>query len=194
MLNIGSDGSSNQFVKYNAKSGRWSRRNEAGEDVDIPNPTFIADMANIQTGWLRFREGQAPDRVLDPSLQQEAPKPIEADFKRGFVLKLYSQQCFGGTVELSSCSMHLCNAIRDAYATYAAARDNFPGQVPVFSCVGVTPSKDKFGTNYKPTLTLTKWVPRPTDLPDLSVDAADQETAARPQPPPTAVHLTATEF
>ena len=71
-LNIGSNGSSRPYVKYNAKSGRWSRRGENGEDVDIANPTFAADMANIQTGWMRFREGQAPDRVLDPSLQQVA--------------------------------------------------------------------------------------------------------------------------
>ena len=181
-LNIGSNGSSRPYCKYNAKSGRWSRQGENGEDIDIANPTFIADMANIETGWMRFREGQAPDRILDASLQETAAKPTEADFKRGFILILYSKQYFGGAVELSSCSLHLCNAVNDAFTIYMAGRDGYPGQVPVFSCTGVVPSKDKFGTNYRPILQLMKWTPRPAELPDLPASKSESAASAPVEP------------
>ena len=72
---------------------------------------------------------------------------------------LYSKQFFGGAVELSSCSLHLCNAVVEAHLAYLADRDGYPGQVPVFSCTGVMPSKDKFGINYRPILQLVKWTP-----------------------------------
>jgi hypothetical protein len=49
--------------------------------------------------------------------------------------------------------------------------------------------KDKYGTNYRPTLELVKWVDRPAELPDESpVDVNDvwQGDAA---PKPQAVHV-----
>ena len=63
-LDIGS-GSSRPYVKYNAKAGRWYIRGES-DDVEIQPPTFIIDFDNIVSGWFLFREGQAPDRALDP--------------------------------------------------------------------------------------------------------------------------------
>ena len=108
------------------------------------------------------------------------------EHKRGFVVMCYSKQFFGGTVEMSSSSMHLCNAIKDAYEQYSAAKAANPGRVPVFACTGIVPSKDKFGTNYKPTLQLTKWVDRPADLPDEPAAQARPKPAAasRPAAPP----------
>ena len=163
-LDIGS-GSGRPYVKYNAKAGRWYIRGDNGQDVEIQAPTCIIDFDNIATGWFLFREGQAPDRAIDPAMGTRAVQPTP-DHKRGFVVMCYSEQYFGGTVEMSSSSMHLCNAIKDAYEQYSAAKAANPGRVPVFACTGTVPSKDKFGTNYKPTLQLMKWVERPADLPD----------------------------
>ena len=73
-LNIGTTGSATQYAKYNSKADKWFARGETG-DVEIAPPTFIADMRNITTGWLRFVEGQAPERVMDPSLDRVAPCP-----------------------------------------------------------------------------------------------------------------------
>jgi hypothetical protein len=67
------------YAKYNSKADKWFARGFIGR------PIFVADFANIRTGWLRFREGQAPERVIDPSLERVAPSPGEG-FKRGFVL------------------------------------------------------------------------------------------------------------
>ena len=55
-LNIGASGRIAAYVKFNAKSDKWFVRGEDG-DEEIARPTFVADLANIATGWLRFREG-----------------------------------------------------------------------------------------------------------------------------------------
>ncbi len=80
-------------------------------------PTFLLDLKNIRTGWLRFREGQAPEQVIDPSLDRAAPSPAD-DFKRGFIVTAFSPKFFGGAVEFSSASIHLSNVIRELYAAF----------------------------------------------------------------------------
>jgi hypothetical protein len=133
--------------------------------------------------------------VIDPSLDRVAPSPGE-DFKRGFVVAAFSQKFFGGTVEFSSASIHLSNAVRDLYSAFEeqAGRPENRGKVPVVACTGADPMKDKYGTNYRPRLELVKWVDRPAELPDASpVDDVDvwkgsapAQTAAAHVPPPAA--------
>jgi hypothetical protein len=205
-LNIGASSSIKPYAKYNSKADKWFARGDDG-DIEIGRPTFVADFANIRTGWLRFREGQAPEKVIDPSLDRIAPNPGEG-FKRGFVLAVYSPKFFGGAVELASASIHMGNAIRELYRAYDEHRGSHPSQLPVIACVGSEAMKDKHGTNYKPKLEIAKWVDRPAELPDESpVDAADvwqgeTSATAKPQaahvPPPerkpTADGLTETVF
>ena len=140
-------------------------RSPEGGDQEIARPTFLLDLKNIRTGWLRFREGQAPERVIDPSLDRAAPSPGE-DFKRGFVVTAYSPKFFGGAVEFSSASIHLSNAIREVYAAFEenGAKTENRGKVPVVACTGSEAMKDKYGTNYRPKLEIVKWVDRPPIL------------------------------
>lgn len=189
-LNIGGSGIIKPYVKFNAKADKWFVRAPEGGDLEIPRPTFLLDLANIRTGWLRFIEGQPPERVIDPSLDRMAPNPGEG-FKRGFVLMAFSQKFFGGAVELSSASIHMSNAIRDVYAVFEEQRGKVENRynVPVIACGGSDPMKDKFGTNYKPRLYIVKWADRPAELPDASpVDDADVAKAA-PQSPATSGHV-----
>jgi len=181
-LNIGGSGIIKPYVKYNAKADKWFVRAPEGGDQEIARPTFLLDLKNIRTGWLRFREGQAPERVIDPSLDRAAPSPGE-DFKRGFVVAAYSPKFFGGAVEFSSASIHLSNAIRELYAVFEenGAKAENRGKLPLVSCTGSEAMKDKYGTNYRPTLELVKWVDRPADLADESpVDDADVWKGAAP--------------
>lgn len=161
-LNIVQSGEFRPYCKYNAKAGRWYVKKDE-EETEVPNPTFVADFDNIKTGWFLFLEGQAPNIVHDPSLSQAAPKPSDAH-KRGFELNLFSQSLFGGVVVMTAASMHLNNAINEVYEQYEAQRGANAGKLPVISCTGTTPMKDKMGTNYKPNLTLVKWVDRPAEL------------------------------
>ena len=163
-LHIGASGTITQYVKFNAKADKWFVRGDDG-DVEIQRPTFVADFANIATGWLRFREGEAPERVIDPSLDRSAPSPGEG-FKRGFVLQVFSPKYLGGAVELSSASIHLCNAIRELYAEYEEQRGAHAGRLPVVACTGSEAMKDKYGTNYRPRFEIKTWVDRPAELPD----------------------------
>jgi hypothetical protein len=183
-LNIGASGSIKPYVKYNSKADKWFTKGPDG-DLEIVRPTFLADFKNIATGWLCFREGQAPERVIDPSLDHSAPSP-GPDFKRGFVLAVFSQKFFGGGAELSSASIHVGNAIRDLYQQYEEQRGAHPGQVVVVECTGSEPMKDKYGTNYKPKLQIVKWVDRPVDFPD--VRAGDEKDVwngvSAPKPAP----------
>lgn len=163
-LNIGASGTIKPYVKFNAKADKWFVKGETG-DVEIGWPTFVADFDNIATGWLRFVEGQAPERVIDPAHDQSAPNPGQG-FKRGFVLAVYSQNNFGGVVELSSASLHVCNAIRETYGAFEEQREAHPGQVPVITCTGSESMRDRYGVNYKPILELSKWIDRPAELLD----------------------------
>jgi hypothetical protein len=168
-LNIGGSGSTKPYCKYNAKADKWFVRSPEGGDKEIPRPTFLIDLKNIRTGWFRFLEGQAPERRIEPSLDQVAPSPGDG-FKRGFVVMAFSQKFFGGAVEFGSASIHLSNAIRDIYARFEedGGKTENVGKVPVVTCTGAEPMKDKFGTNYRPKLEVVKWTDRPPELPDAS--------------------------
>jgi hypothetical protein len=168
-LNIGGSGTVKPYVKYNAKADKWFVRGAEGGDIEIARPTFQLDLKNIRTGWFCFREGQAPERVIDPSLDRTAPSP-GAEFKRGFVVMAFSPKFFGGVVELSSASIHVSNVIRELYGAYEAqaSQTEHHGKVPVVACTGSEPMKDKYGTNYRPKLELVKWADRPAELPDTS--------------------------
>jgi hypothetical protein len=163
-LNIGGNGNGKPYVKYNAKADKWFVRGTEGEDKEIQRPTFVADFDNVETGWMRLLEGQAPERVMDLSIDCAAPPP-GAGFKRGFVVMVYSQKFLGGAAELSSASFHLSNAIRDLHAQYEAGKTANPGKLPVVQCVGSQPMKDRYGTNYRPIFIIVDWVDRPADLP-----------------------------
>lgn len=190
-LQIGGSGTVKPYVKYNAKADKWFVRSPEGGDMEIARPMFLLDLKNIRTGWLRFREGQAPERLIDPSLDRVAPSPGE-DFKRGFVVSAFSQKFFGGAVEFSSASIHLSNAVRDLYAAFEE-QSGLPenrGKVPVVACTGADPMKDKYGTNYRPRLELVKWADRPAEFPDSSpIEDVDVWKGGAPAQPAAAAHV-----
>ena len=195
-LNIGGSGNIKPFCKFNAKADKWFVRTVDGEDNEVQRPTFVADFDNIATGWLLFREGQAPERVMDASIDRAAPMPGEG-FKRGFVMMTFSPKFFGGMAEFAGASIHLANAIKEVYAQYEADKAANVGKLPVIACTGSQAMKDRYGTNYRPSFAILQWVDRPAELPDVSpVDPADiwqaptHTTPAKPVaqhvPPPVA--------
>ncbi len=165
-LNIGGSGEYRDIVKFNAKEGRWYLRS-GDDESEIETPTMVVDLGNIATGWMLFLEGSAPNRRMDPSLEVEAPRPSESH-KRGFMLLCYSTRYLNGLAELSSSSLHLCNAIGELHEKFVMQRGEHPGKVPVVTCTDTTAMKGKFGTNHKPTFEIMDWADRPEDLPDAS--------------------------
>jgi len=186
VLNIGNTGNGKPYCKYNAKADKWFVRGADGEDREIQRPTFVADLPNIATGWMRYVEGQAPERVMDPSVDRMASPPGEG-FKRGFVLSVFSLKFFDGVVEFASASIYVGNAIKDLHAQFEAGRSANPGKLPVVQCVGSQAMKDRYGTNYRPIFTIVDWIDRPNELPGGNpVDV--------PPPPPAPLALSKPVF
>lgn len=185
---VSSGGKFDPWVKFNSKAGRWFVKGADDQEQEVSPTLFVADFANIKTGWMKFVAGIAPDRVWDESITSAAPRP-SADHKRGFLLRLFSQTAFGGVVELSSTSMHICNAINALYDAYEAGLGANPGKLPVVKFVRAVPMKDKHGTNYAPEFVIEKWTPRPAAFDDGASEesapvAAPSPSAPPPPPPP----------
>ena len=184
-LNIGGTGNGKPYCKYSAKADKWIFRAADGRELEIQRPVFAIDFDNITTGWLRFSEGEAPERVMDTTLDQRAPLPGDG-FKRGFVVKVFSPKYFGGVADFAGNSMHLSNAIKEIYDQYDSGRRANPGKLPVIACTGSRAMEDRHGTNYRPTFAIVQWVDRPEHVPDRSpVDAADIWQGNSPASTPT---------
>lgn len=193
-LNIVTDsGDFVPYVKYNAKAGRWYVKGDSG-DVEVMSPVFVADFANIRTGWLYFSAGSAPERVMDETLTHPAPKPdrtytddkgkVRDCFSRGFMLDLFSDACFGGVAELSSTSAVMNKAINGLYEQYEVSPEAQAGKLPVVKFVQAAPITGKHGTNYEPVFQIEKWVDRPAAF---DVDTPVVAQVAPVQPAPVAV-------
>lgn len=161
------------FIKYNAKTGKWSIGNE---ELRMP-VTFIADLANIRTGWLKFAEGGPPKRCIDRDLEHPCPQPTN-DYKRGFVMTILLDG-HGPLLEFSSASFNTNQAVVALYDKWEKAGNR--NKLPAVSCNGVTASKGKFGTNYAPNFEITGMVTRPANLPDIS--PVDDDEVYDPQKP-----------
>lgn len=190
-LNI-SNGSSEDFkpyLKYNAKAGRWYAKKD-GAEVEVINPTFVADFDNIKTGWFLFAAGVAPSIAYDPNLATPAAKPSDMH-KRGFEIECFSQNTFGGVAVFSSTSGIVGGSISELYEQYEKDKGANAGMLPVIQCNGVTPEVGKHGTNYKPNLAITKWVPRPVEFgaSPAQQPAANQSAAPAQQAAPVATSV-----
>jgi hypothetical protein len=164
-LDIGTgSGNYRAILKYNAKAGRWAYRNSDGE-MEIAAPTFVMDLYNTATGWAAFREGEAPERAFDPEPGVRAARTRD-DQKRCLMVLTYATEAFDGVAEMCTTSMHMLNAIKDIYGVFREKALDMDGKLPVVKCTGTEPSKDKFGTNYRPLFEIVDWVDRPAEMPD----------------------------
>ncbi len=187
-LNLGASGDFLPFMSYNAKAGRFFFKSKEGE-TELTNPSFIADLETIKTGWLYYKEGVAPERVWDKSLSEAAAKPARTYtdkdgkvidcFKRGFEVILFSPKLFGGAAEFSSSSAIVGGAINDLYVQYEAQKVANAGKVPVVAVKGTEAIKGAYGTNYKPLFAIEKWVDAPEGL---RTGASSPPTAQSPAP------------
>lgn len=196
-------------VDYNAKSGRmkWSQRVEVNgmwetqeRDVSFEQPVFIADLANIQVGWLFFKKGMAPVRALVPHGQPLPPCPT-GDYgidekgrpnlpKQGFALRILDGE--RTLREFTSNAASVLGAMDALHNAFEAAPERQQGMVPVVQFQGATEVKGKHGANYTPNFAIIKWVPRPAELAGSPAAAAGPAnvapaapTPAAPLPPPT---------
>lgn len=178
------------YMKFNAKAGRWYTKTDSGEEAEVKKMTALFDLAGIKTGWLLFNEGGAPEHVWDAN--GTVPPQPTPKHKRGFAVNVFSPKELGGLRELSSSSNVAIIAIKELYDAYEAAPEAKQGLVPVVSCEGIAPVKSKFGTNYQPTLKITRWVERPSAMPaDVTTASNGSSSAFTDVPPPINGHTNA---
>jgi len=181
------------FVSYNAKAGRWYTKRDGKDEpqFEVADMTAVFDMPGLKTGWFKFSAGVAPERVMDPSFTAAAANPGQ-DFKRGFMLDLFSDKNLLGVREFSSTAGIVIDAMNDLFDVWMAAPEVATGQLPVVRCVGVFPVTNKHGTNYQPKFEIVGWTARPEALGDSDqpAPAAPTQAAAKPPAPATpAAHM-----
>ncbi len=176
------------YVKYNAKAGRfYTKPDGGGDEYEVTDFTAIFDMENLQTGWFLFAAGQAPSKVMDPSLTQMTANPGEG-YKRGFQLNLYSDKNLNGLREFSSTAGVVIEAMNTLYDQWEANKGANAGKLPVVKSIGVTPITGKHGTSYRPDLQIVAWADRPSQLAAPTAAPAAPAPAPATSAPPPAAH------
>ena len=164
-LNLSTGGEFSPFIKYNAKAGRWFVRGDNGTDVEVPNPRFAIDLANIRQGWILFPQASPPMFVWDVQ-GMRAPKP-EGDYKDGFKVFVMGTDPQPGLAnqnigvrEWSSNAYAVKSGMMDLYRQYEATEKQNPNGIPVVRCVSVKVIKGEYGDSFEPVFVIETWVGR----------------------------------
>ncbi len=173
-------------IRWMAQTSSWRMSGPDGQEP-VTWDHAIFDLANIQTGWGIFAEGQAPEWAMDPSLERKAPKPQDdRDWRRGFKLSVFSDSAFGGVREFATTAVGAVRGIKQLYEQFEAESGQHFNQVPVVQYTGATPARIGKGNTNVPNFKIVQWVDRPDALPfrdNLPEKAAYQGHQAPLAPP-----------
>jgi hypothetical protein len=167
-------GSFTPIVRYDARSGRMFRMdrienngNFVNQAVDITQSIkAIVDFENMETGYLLFAAGIAPDfKVV--RIGNEFPDRPSDKHKHGVRLMIkLAKDCSGDKPirEMAGTSKAFLSGVEAVYTLYLAEKDNHHGKLPVIVLQKTTPVRsgtgDHSSTNYQPTFKIVGWAPR----------------------------------
>jgi hypothetical protein len=170
-----SGGDFTPIIKYDARAGKFylvDRVNTGNgfesQAVDITaNFKAIVDLENVETGWIDFPPGSAPDFKLVP-IGKELPDKPSAKHKNGIRLMLkLSNGCAGESPpvrELAGTSKAFLSGAEALYEDYLQKKTANPDKLPVVVLEKVTPIKTgrgaKSSTNFQPTFSIVGWASR----------------------------------
>jgi hypothetical protein len=162
------------IVKYDARSGRMFRMDRIENNGNFENVAVditasfkaIFDFENIQSGWMLFASGTAPDFKLVP-IGKELPDRPSPKHKNGVRLMIkLSKDCSDDKRirEIAGTSKAFLSGVEAVFSQYLADEDKHPGKLPVVVLEKTTPVKTGTGehssTNYHPTFKIIGWAPR----------------------------------
>jgi hypothetical protein len=164
------------IVKYDARAGRIFRvdRVDTGgqfvsEPVDITrNFKAIFDLENIETGWINFASGGAPDFKLVPMGSLLPGRPTD-QHKNGIRLMLkLAKECGGDRPirEIAGTSKAFLSGVEKLYHDYTdrAKQEGEGDKLPVVVLKDTTPITSgqgaKQSTNYVPVFEIVGWALR----------------------------------
>jgi len=161
------------IVKFDCRAGRMFRRDRAnGEntDVDITRAfKAVIDLENLETGWMNFDTGGAPEFAMSVWGKGETPAKPSEKHRLGvrLVLKLH-KDCGGDVREFAGNAKALVRGIDGLHDEYLAGVKSNPGKLPVVVLDDTVPITTGEGarksTNYAPVFKIANWVARPEDL------------------------------
>lgn len=185
------------YISFNAKSDKWAIK-VGDEKVALKgNFQFVADIANIKTGWFLFQEGMAPNVVFNPDLVTRLPQP-SAKHKAGAKLTVYIKGDNPGVYEFSTNSVNVMESLSVLHDDFLAGEKENAGKLPVVEVGDSREIKSSFknpdgsngtATNYAPSFKIVKWVPRPAEF-----DAAPEQNNAPAMPAPAPKAASVSEF
>lgn len=164
------------IVKYNAKAGRIIRvdRLDGGksEDTDITREfKAVFDFDNVETGFINFETGSAPDFSMARLGEKPAVKPTDKHRPGLRIMVKLGGDCSGGrdaVREMACTAKSALNGFDKAHDAYLEGVKANPGKLPVMKLANtiaeVTPSQSGKTTNYVPVFEIVSWVNRPGDL------------------------------
>lgn len=190
------------IVKYDSRAGRIfrvDRSDESGRWESNPveiTPVFQAvfDLEHLETGWLHFPTGGAPD-IRTAKLGTPLPDKPSDKHRTGFrIVMLLGKQAGGDVREMAANAAVAIRGMDQLHDDYLAGLAANPGQLPVVKLLGTTSVTTKgknngqevSSTNYQPIWSIVKWVPRPAELQagaEHMPPAQGQQTQAQPQQP-----------
>jgi len=161
-------------VKFDARCGKFTRVDRVQDGVgnwrtellEIPSDDFefIADLANLQIGWIHFGgSGQPPDFRMFGVEDDIGDKPGD-NFKEGFRLKVKLTNGAGDDVrELASTAIGLWKSMDELHTAYAKGVGKNKDKLPLVGVHEIITVEGKT-TTYRPDFKILKWVARPGDL------------------------------
>ena len=160
-------------IKYSAKEGTFvcvDRVCEAGQwankERDVTKDfEAVIDLENTRIGFINFPKGAAPDTVLVPVGADFGDPPSE-DHRQGVRLVMLMAEALGDDVrELLNTSVALWDGVDELHTDYKAQAADHPDELPVVRLADVIRRKTKQGATYVPRFKITRWVPRPWEIP-----------------------------
>jgi len=194
-FNLGSGGGGGDFlpiIKYDARAGRLfrvDREDGVSTSVDITrNFKAVFDFENVETGWIKFAAGSAPDFRMVPLGSDEGDKPSD-DYKRGLRMCVKLGAEVGGDCrELAGTSAAFLGGVDALHDLYVEGLRSNSGKLPVVLLDETVPiesgSGSKKSTNYRPVFSIAAWVSRPKELVANSRSAAPAASPSTKSAPP----------
>ncbi|KRR12208.1 hypothetical protein CQ12_31670 [Bradyrhizobium jicamae] len=163
-----------RIVKYDARAGRMFRIDRIENNSSFENKAVditqsfkaIADFENMETGYVLFAPGIAPDFKL-VRIGNEFPDRPSDKHKHGVRLMIkLAKDCSGDKPirEMAGTSKSFLAGVEAVYTRYLAEKDDHPGKLPIIVLEKTTPVRSGTGehssTNYQPTFKIVGWAPR----------------------------------
>jgi hypothetical protein len=188
----GSTGDIIPILKYDSRAGRFFRVDRAdgvNTPVDVTRSLkMVADLENVEIGWINFATGGAPDFVMTMIGQPLPPRP-SPDHKQGVrIMVKLGKECGGDIREISTVAKSALRGLEELHTAYQASRESHAGQLPIVALkdtIGVTSGQGaQKSTNYQPVFEIAGWAGRPTDLVHKPKARRDAPAPQSPAPEP----------